>query len=58
MLNTLINNGEDLENEQTFVRYRYLKGLRLALRIYRFIFIQKATNKYIITGDPIVKNEM
>lgn len=41
-----------------FVRHRYLKGLRLALRIYLFIFIQKATNKYIITGEPIVKNEM
>jgi len=41
-----------------FVRHRYLKGLRLALRIYLFIFIQKAMNKYIIAGEPIVKNEM
>jgi hypothetical protein len=43
----------------TFVLdYKYLRGFLRALRIYLFTFIQKATKKYRITGDPMVRKEM
>ena len=38
--------------------YKYHNGLRLAFKIYLFTFIQKAMKRYMITGEPMVINDI
>jgi hypothetical protein len=56
MLRTTI--GKAMKNIGLRFNYKYRKGLRRAFSMYCFMFIQKATKKYIITGDPIARKEI
>jgi hypothetical protein len=42
----------------TICNQRYFTGFLLAEKIYRLMFIQNASTKYTISGEPIVKKEI